>query len=167
MKTSYAREFRCVDCKETLHWDEYRYSLKHFKILLCRKCQDVFRIKSKKATDSEIALYQALVRNGVRAELQKCDGNKTVDIVVEESKVHIEVDGEQHNTNANQALSDLKRTYHSLRDGYVTLRIPNSLIDSDLREAVHIVKEFLEVRQIHLTKTSNRISSRGLNKKAG
>jgi len=141
----------CLDCDKLLTDKVAKYSISNYKILLCLKCQDKFKIDIIDATEKEVKLYIALKCRGVKAELQKNDGYKTVDIVVEDAKVNIEVDGRQHSTRSSQALTDLKRTYHSLRDGYLTLRIPNALIHSNLDEAAEYICKFLEESKKDLT----------------
>jgi len=49
----------------------------------------------------------------------------------------------QHNFNPNQALADLKRTFFAFRKGYLTLRIPNSLVRSHLDQTADFITEFL------------------------
>lgn len=90
-----------------------------------------------------------LKKNGLKAELEKHDGFKTVDIVIENARVHIEVDGGHHNYSQKQALADLKRTFHSFKKGYLTLRIPNSLIkDKQIAtETAKFLAEFLEISE--------------------
>jgi hypothetical protein len=78
-------------------------------------------------TSEQEALYIALLERDVPAELEKWDGYKHIDIAIPEVKVNIEVDGQHHNTHKEYALSDLKRTYHSFKKGYATIRIPNCL----------------------------------------
>jgi very-short-patch-repair endonuclease len=80
---------------------------------------------------------------GVPAELEKFDGYKTIDIAVVEAKVNIEVDGMQHKYNSRQALADLKRTYYSFKKGYITLRIPNTLINWNVNETAKYIFDFL------------------------
>ena len=79
----------------------------------------------------------------VPAELEKYDGFKHIDIAVTDAKVNIEVDGIHHNDDARQALADLQRTVHSMRKGYVTVRIPNSLVVQNVEKAADLVTEFL------------------------
>lgn len=95
-------------------------------------------------------LYVVLRRRGVYAELEKYDGFKTIDIAVTNAKVNIEVDGMQHNYNAGQALADLKRTYYAFRKGFLTLRIPNSLVRNDLDETANFITNFLVESQEQL-----------------
>ena len=77
------------------------------------------------------------------ARLEKWDGYKTIDIAIPECKINIEVDGLQHNFNADQALSDLQRTYYSFLKGYLTLRVPNSLLEENLDDAADYITKFL------------------------
>jgi very-short-patch-repair endonuclease len=81
----------------------------------------------------------------VPAQLEKFDGFKHIDIAIPEAKVNIEVDGSHHNYSTKQALADLKRTYHSFLKGYLTLRIPNSLVKNDfvLEETADYIVGFL------------------------
>jgi hypothetical protein len=105
----------------------------------------VKQLDPMKITDDALDLYFALKECGVPAELEKYDGYKTVDIAIEEAKVHIEVDGMQHNYSSRQALSDLKRTYYSFKKGYFTLRIPNSLIRDELDDTVDYIIDLLKL----------------------
>jgi very-short-patch-repair endonuclease len=108
-------------------------------------CQDWLREIQEftSATDESIALFFALTQRGVPAKLEKNDGFKTIDIAVPDAKVNIEVDGVQHNLSSYQALSDLKRTLHSYKKGYSTLRIPNSLVKTKLEDTADLITEFL------------------------
>ena len=40
-------------------------------------------------------------------------------------------------------LSDIKRTFYSIVDGYITLRIPNVLIREELNETANFLVEFI------------------------
>ena len=84
---------------------------------------------------------------GINAELEKYDGHKTIDIAIPSLKVNIEIDGMQHNYSYKQALADLKRTYYSFKRGYVTLRIPNSLIRENLHETAVYIAGFLKASE--------------------
>lgn len=104
-----------------------------------------------KSTPEATALFNALIRKGVPAELEKFDGYKHIDIAITEAKVYIEVDGGHHNFNRKQALADLKRTYYSFKkDKCLTLRIPNSLIKNNVDETAEFIVRFLNenVQQI-------------------
>ena len=97
----------------------------------------------ERTTQKVVDLYFALKKRGFEPDLEKFDGHKHVDIVFERPKLHIEVDGVQHNKSLKQALSDLKRTFYSLQDGYMTLRIPNVLVGNELNKTVDYIVELI------------------------
>lgn len=131
----------CLECGVNIEWNVYNYSNKEFGVPLCINHQKW--IRSIDTTEETIALYFALKERDVPAELEKFDGYKTIDIAVTEAKVNIEVDGMQHNFSNRQALADLKRTYYSFLKGYITLRVPNTLIRSDIEETADFITEIL------------------------
>lgn len=92
------------------------------------------------------ALYLALKENGISAELEKSDGFKKVDIAVDEVNLHIEVDGQHHHI-YEQALTDLKRTIYSLQNDFITIRIPNALIDQNLKRTRNELSDIIRFRQ--------------------
>jgi very-short-patch-repair endonuclease len=140
---NYQRKPFCCHCGESITTKVYSFSIDNFELPLCMPCQEDFKIKSQKATPLAVALYKRLKKRGVPAELEKWDGNKTIDIAVVDAKVNIEVDGGQHNFNADQAMADLFRTLHAFRKGYLTLRIPNSLVKYNLEKTADLITEFL------------------------
>ena len=131
----------CIECNEYLEKKVYHYSIENFGAPLCYHHQHW--IRGVQTTDFARDLYFALRQRGVPAQLEKDDGFKSIDIAIPECKINIEVDGKHHNTNAKQALADLKRTYHSFLKGYYTLRIPNSLIAYDIEETADYIVDFL------------------------
>jgi hypothetical protein len=131
----------CIECNNFLEWDVFNHSMSEFSAPLCIDHQH--RISNSGTTPEAFHLYLALKVRGVPAELEKFDGYKTIDIAVPEAKVNIEVDGAHHNFDNWQALSDLKRTYHSYMKGYLTLRIPNKLIHWNLEETANYIVDFL------------------------
>jgi very-short-patch-repair endonuclease len=133
----------CLECNCRIPGNVHYYSTENFGFPLCINHQDW--IRNHESTLEAINLYFLLKQNNVPAELEKHDGYKTIDIVIEEAKVHIEVDGMHHNYNNRQALADLKRTFHAFRNGYVTLRIPNSLMHWNAEETADYITDFLEL----------------------
>lgn len=135
----------CIECGCYLQKDVFNYSIQNFGHPICRSHQDRIRevYNNTSTTPQAIDLYLALRSRGVPAELEKWDGYKTIDIAVTDAKVNIEVDGLHHNYSHNQALSDLKRTYYSFKKGYLTLRIPNTLIEWSVDETADYITEFL------------------------
>lgn len=98
------------------------------------------------ATDQEIALYEALLKRKVNVIPQYNDGHKTVDLAIPEAKLYIEVDGVAHCSKEKSAFTDLQRTYYSLKEGFVTLRIPNVLTEDKLNETADMIADLAKVR---------------------
>lgn len=135
----------CLICKNDIDDKVKEYSTKNFGYYLCRKHQDFIRGKmDESATPHSITLWLELIKRGIRAEVEKFDGYKTIDIAVVEAKINIEVDGSHHNRSPKQAIADLRRTYYSFRKGYYTIRIPNSIIETHLMETADLVAEMVE-----------------------
>ncbi|MEM2131361.1 MAG: DUF559 domain-containing protein [Candidatus Woesearchaeota archaeon] len=134
--------YYCNNCKENITYEEYNYSMNNYNRALCRKCQNLDNNENK-ATPLAKKLYSALKKKGVPAKLELYDGHKHIDIAIPDAKVNIEVDGGHHNFDYKQALSDLKRTYYSFKKGYLTLRIPNSLLINHFEETVNYIVGFL------------------------
>ncbi|WP_136465188.1 DUF559 domain-containing protein [Flagellimonas onchidii] len=134
----------CVECGCKISKRVYDFSILNYGYPLCRFHQDWIEEKKDSSTNHALKLYLALRKRGVNAELEKFDGHKHIDIAVVESKINIEVDGKQHRNSKKQALSDLKRTYHSFLKGYYTLRVPNVLVASDLEETADYIFEIVE-----------------------
>jgi len=141
----YNRNFGCIECDATIDLRVFNYSVENYYHPLCRKCQDWLKdiLEYSTATDLAIDLYFALKDRGVPAKLEKSDGYKSIDIAVPKSKVNIEVDGMHHSYSGKQALIDLKRTLHSFKKGYATLKIPNALTEYDLEQTADLITEFL------------------------
>ncbi|MEM4755742.1 MAG: DUF559 domain-containing protein [Candidatus Woesearchaeota archaeon] len=133
-------EYYCNECGNDITKSEFTYSKKNYNKALCRKCQTQ---SEEKATPLAKKLYTALKKRGVPAELEKYDGYKHIDIAIPIAKVNIEVDGAHHNYDPKHALADLKRPYYSFKKGYLTLRIPNSLLRNHFEETVDYLVEFL------------------------
>lgn len=137
----------CCECRINLPYNVFEYSVQKFGLPLCITHQRWIENMESITTNETIRLYFALKERGVPAQMEKFDGFKHIDIAVPEAKVNIEVDGKHHNTETKQALSDLKRTYHSFLKGYFTLRIPNSLVRDDytLNETADYIVEILNI----------------------
>lgn len=143
MPTYYKKKDCCLECQSSISYQVWSYSTNNLGLSLCIPCQNKFKFKSEKATPEAIDLYIALKIRGVPAELEKYDGHKTIDIAVPEAKVNIEVDGLQHGFNPRQAMADLKRTFYAFQKGFLTLRIPNTLVRCHLEETADYITDFL------------------------
>lgn len=89
------------------------------------------QLEGKQSTPQEKKLYEALVKKGVRANLQYPDGHKTVDIAILDSHLYIEVDGINHFINPKQIESDFKRSHFSDGDDFSTFYVTNQIIMND------------------------------------
>ena len=141
----------CIECRKYLPLKVYNYAITNFGVPFCYEHQDWFR--KTRATVHAKKLYLALRQRNVPAVLEMHDGHKTVDIAVPRSNVYIEVDGAQHSSNPRQALTDLKRTYFSFLEGYLTLRIPNSLLKKEFSKTVNCIIDFLKANNERRLKT--------------
>lgn len=82
----------------------------------------------KQATPEAKLLHKALLRRGIKCELEADDGYKSVDISIDWAKLDIEIDGKHHIYNSKQLYTDIKRSNYSKEDGYDTIRITNAMI---------------------------------------
>lgn len=147
----------CDKCQGFVSDKEYNYSIKNYGKVLCRECQkDYANLKNKhekrkeKSTKEAQKLYEILLKNGFNAKLELWDGHKHIDIALPDYKVNIEVDGMQHAFSEKRALADLKRNFYSFKKGYVTLRIPNALVQENIYETAKYIMEFLKESEAQL-----------------
>jgi very-short-patch-repair endonuclease len=135
----------CQNCSCSIEKDVLMYSVEQYNFALCVNCQQWLATKKEDTTTETIDLYFSLKKRNISASLQKFDGYKTIDIAVTEAKVNIEVDPYQHKNNARQAFSDLQRTFYSFKKGFLTLRIPHSLVRENLEQTADYIKDFLAI----------------------
>jgi very-short-patch-repair endonuclease len=151
----------CSNCQGYVTNREYEYSIEHFGKSLCRECQANYKGLKKKhekkiscSTPEAKKLYEILIKNRFNAKLEQWDGFKHIDIAIPDMKVNIEVDG-KHHIGEKQALTDLKRTFHSFKKGYVTLRIPNALVQENIYETAKYIMDFLMESEAQLDEEFN------------
>ena len=106
--------------------------------------EDTVEDSRRKPTPEARRLSEELTKLGYKAELEKWDGYKHIDIAIVQAKTNIEIDGSYHNYRANTALRDLERTFYSLEKGYITIRIPNSLVRYKLDETINYLDKILK-----------------------
>ncbi len=158
----------CSVCGKYIEPKVYNYSMYNFGKALCREHQPTNKtfngnFRSKITPEARI-LCDALRDKGFNAQKEWSDGHKHVDIAVPEAMTYIEIDGCQHNLSPEQALTDLKRTMYSSKEGYVTLPIPNSLVRNNPDKAAEILSEILSDRRQAIEEYSekNRKANGGL-----
>jgi len=119
----------CFACSGRASSNESEYGLENFAYPICRSCQDYIRSNANETTTRQtVWLWIELQSRGVPVQLEKWDGYKTIDLAIPEARCNIEVDG-RHHQNFDQAFLDLKRMRYSLEKGFVTIRVPNSLVE--------------------------------------
>jgi very-short-patch-repair endonuclease len=118
----------CLKCGYGIYDSVYSYSQKKFGYGLCKKCQQWLKDDSPGISPEARVFFLALRKRKVNVEMEKHDGHKHIDLAITSHRINLEIDGGHHHHRASQALTDLKRTCHSLLKGYTTIRIPNVLV---------------------------------------
>lgn len=153
--TTLAHFERCSVCQQQLHYFEYTHTIDIFGVPFCNRCA---KARFKKATPYEKKLHAALRRAKIPALLQYDDGYKTVDIVIKESALYIEVDGPYHYS-AEQQLRDSLRDVYSSKAGFETVRIPNSRVGQNIGELVKQIKALNDKRKPQRPRNNNGLQS--------
>jgi hypothetical protein len=116
--------YQCLECGNSITLGVYDFSREVHGVPLCLKHQNWFN--ESMASPETVSLYFALKSNNLPVKLEFWDGKNTIDIAIPD-KLYIEVDANQHN-DAEQALTDFLRTFHSGKDKIPTFRISNAHI---------------------------------------
>ena len=122
----------------------------------------------KSPSDNQKSLFKELQDRlpDVKIEMEKWDGHKSIDIAIVRAKLNIEVDGVHHNLSYKQALSDMKREYYSMKKGYYTLHVPNSIFKDEnvlgeISDLISdIVKDRVKARQKNTIQKKDLISNK-------
>ena len=91
-------------------------------------------------------LHSALIQRGIVVEIEKWDAHKHIDLSIEAAGLYIEIDGDNHYTNPDTIMRDLKRDYFSNEEGYDTLHIPNHVIEKDIDSLADALVEVVQRR---------------------
>ena len=89
------------------------------------------------------ALQYELVKLGIKARLEQFTNQKQVVISIPDSRITIEIEGNPAPIKEKSPLHDLRRTHYSLVDGHYTIRIPHSLIKSNLMQSVQYINRII------------------------
>jgi len=120
----------CLLCFSTKSIEQYVCgNCYNKKILLTAREGGFDRIKRHHVRELTLA-YELVKDRKVSLYWQRWDGHKTPDICIENSKLHIEVDGSQHQSNPDQIRRDMLRTYYANKKGYLTIRVPNATFET-------------------------------------
>jgi very-short-patch-repair endonuclease len=110
----------------------------------------------EKPSDRAKKLCFALEDKGIKCGLEHpTDGHKHVDIRLLEAKIDIEVDGDEHFTDPKKLASDVKRRYWSSQEGYITIHIPNHIIDQKLNDVVYALSKVSITRKYLLEQNNS------------
>ncbi len=104
-------------------------------------------MKTNGISDHARKLHSALMQRGASVEIEKWDEHKHIDLSVESAGLYIEIDGDDHYTNPDTILRDLKRDYFSNEDGYDTLHIPNYIIDKNIDSVADALVQVINSRK--------------------
>jgi len=104
-------------------------------------------MKTNGISDQARKLHSALIQRGITVEIEKWDEHKHIDLSIEAAGLYIEIDGDDHYTNAETIQRDLKRDYFSNEDGYDTLHFPNYIIDKDIDAVADAIAEVAKSRE--------------------
>ena len=69
-----------------------------------------------------------------------------IDILCRSRRVAVEVDGDDHRA-LNKYCDDCNRDYRLMLNGYLVLRLPNTLVQSDPDLAIHRIRDLLHFRE--------------------
>ena len=103
-------------------------------------------MKTKGISNQARMLHSALVQRGVDAEIEKWDGHKHIDLSIEIAGLYIEINGDQHYTDADTIMRDLARDYYSTEEGFDTLHIPNFIIENQIDDVASAIAEVARQR---------------------
>ncbi len=92
-------------------------------------------------------LRKTLRKLGIRVLTEVNDGYKSIDLSIPSAKLNIEVDGNQHLTDASQIVRDLKRSHYSDKEGYDTIHVPNTELKENLGGIASAIAEASKLRE--------------------
>ena len=123
-------------------------------VTICAKSSGMTKRSAPLIKNLELIKDNLLKGYGWNVEFEKWDGYKHIDIAITKAKFNIEVEGSQHNLNPNQAFTDQLRDFYSDQKGFVTKRIPNSLLKDDMgaKKIAELIDKQLQERVEQLRK---------------
>lgn len=136
----------CLECNKKLGYLDHKNSMDTLGIELCDQHYSRMQklIEQNNTPQEAVQLYYGLKEEGVKAMLEWWDGKKSVDIAISRVKLNIEIDNENERMTHEQAINDLEDSMHSFKNGFTTIRIPNTLIKHYLRETVNNIIGIME-----------------------
>lgn len=125
---------------------DHRSAMEAFNLELCPKHKVRMEKLCKDASlpPEAIMLYYGLKDAGLQPMLAWWDGETFVDIAFSRTKLNIEIDTEYQMLSFEQALNDLEKTMHTVKNGFTYIRIPDVLIAQHLKESVKSISNIVE-----------------------
>ncbi|QNF34119.1 hypothetical protein HUW51_15835 [Adhaeribacter swui] len=93
------------------------------------------------------ALQYELLKLGIKARLERFTTQEQMIISIPDSKITIEIEKSSTEDAAGNPLHDLQRTHYSLVNGHYTIRMPYTLIKSNLMQSVNYVNRIIASHQ--------------------
>jgi len=90
-----------------------------------------------------ISLYFALKLRGVPAILEEQTGFRTIDILVPHARLNIELEAAGNNFKPDRAIQELETALDGFKNGFLTLRIPESSSKNYLDDAADKISDCL------------------------
>lgn len=136
----------CIECQHTLNDHDLNEALVSYRVPLCTKHKErLDGLIEKHGTPIEaIQLYYGLKQANVKPMLEWWNGKRSVDIAISRAKLNIIIDTEYEQMTHQEAMHDLEDTMHSFKNGFTTIRIPQSLIEHYLLETIQNVIGIIE-----------------------
>jgi very-short-patch-repair endonuclease len=136
----------CLNCFESIHQHERRFSVNFMGHALCATCQSNLKTSLKESSRETAKLYFSLKQRGIPAVLEKATHLKGVDIAVNGTQLNIEVDTPLHTCHPEKALAELKQVYYSADRGFFTLHIPNALVAYNLEQTADTIASLVKAK---------------------
>ena len=129
------KNYYCIICKKDIDKETYDYSYHYFNKPLCKEHQ---------GTKQHRNLFFELLKRGINCDFEAWDGHKHVDLAIHEAKLYIEIDGSHHSTKPDQLFSDIMRDKYSSKQGYITKRFSNKMINDNLEKIADAICEVIK-----------------------
>ena len=125
---------------------DHRESMESLGVELCAKHKKRIDklIKSNNTSIAAVMLYYELKAQGESPMLEWWDGNKFVDLAFSRVKLNIEIDDQYEKLTDVQAIDHLQEMMQSFKNGFTTIRIPDTLIKSHLKDTVQSIIGIME-----------------------
>lgn len=132
----------CENCQNPTPTDTLQASKEEIGHTLCRSCLANLKMKIEQSTWEAIQLYFSLKKKGVPTSLVNNEGYLVRDISMKEPQVDITVNGRLTATSGEEDAQN-DADYHAFRKGFLTVRIPSQLVQTDMAETADYISAFL------------------------